>query len=363
MNTLILRSLTLVLAVGLVQGFEYNEKDLETEESMSNLYQRWRDHHNLQETTHAEKHKQFKAFKSNLQHVHKTNKMNKLYTLKLNQYAGMTNDEFMSKHTGFKSKRQMHHMLHQSQRNEVTNFMYADAVDVPPAVDWRKEAVTPVRTQGICGSCWAFSTVDSVEGINQIKTKKLVRLSPQQLIDCDIHGVNNRACDGGIMGDAFEYITKNGGITTEENYPYTGVNVTCNAAKAADHAVSIDGYENVPEENEDALLKAVAHQPVSVAVDAQSNDFQLYAKGVFTGECGTDVNHGVTAVGYGETDDGVKYWIIRTSWGESWGEKGYMRLLRGVPDKKGVCGVAVYGAYPIKKSDTNPKSSLNREEL
>lgn len=146
-------------------------------------------------------------------------------------------------------------MMHQIERNQIKSFMYADAVNLPPAVDWRKDAVTPVREQGVCGnrfwacsfgfglehldliviffsgSCWAFSTVDSVEGINQIRTKKLVRLSPQQLVDCDTSSENNKGCDGGIMGDAFDYIVENGGITTEENYPYSGVNVTCKAEK------------------------------------------------------------------------------------------------------------------------------------
>ncbi|KAI3512851.1 hypothetical protein L1887_20172 [Cichorium endivia] len=152
-------------------------------------------------------------------------------------------------------------------------------------------------------------------------------------------------------------------LIEQDNYPYIAINVSCKVAQAADHVVSIDGFEHVPTEDEKALLKAVAHQPVSVAVDAASHDFQFYSEGVFTGKCGNDVNHGVTAVGYGVTDDGVKYWIIRTSWGEEWGEKGYMRLLRDVPDTKGVCGVAVYGAYPVKNTNTNPKSSLNREEL
>ena len=142
----------MVLALGLVQGFEYEEKDLETEESMSGLYERWRSYHNIPETTHVEKHERFKTFKSNLHHVHNTNKMNKMYTLKLNQFAGMTNEEFMSKHTGFNSKLHMHHKLHLKERNQVEPFMYANADNLPSGVDWRKSAVTPPRTQGVCGN-------------------------------------------------------------------------------------------------------------------------------------------------------------------------------------------------------------------
>nr|1S4V_A Chain A, cysteine endopeptidase [Ricinus communis]1S4V_B Chain B, cysteine endopeptidase [Ricinus communis] len=224
---------------------------------------------------------------------------------------------------------------------------------VPASVDWRKKgAVTSVKDQGQCGSCWAFSTIVAVEGINQIKTNKLVSLSEQELVDCDTD--QNQGCNGGLMDYAFEFIKQRGGITTEANYPYEAYDGTCDVSKENAPAVSIDGHENVPENDENALLKAVANQPVSVAIDAGGSDFQFYSEGVFTGSCGTELDHGVAIVGYGTTIDGTKYWTVKNSWGPEWGEKGYIRMERGISDKEGLCGIAMEASYPIKKSSNNP---------
>lgn len=357
-SKLTLLSLTLIVVLGLVQGFDYSEKELETEESLWDLYQRWRSHHHVAEINHHEKRKRFNVFKFNLQHVHNTNKMNKPYKLKLNKFADMTNHEFRRVYAGSKIS---HHRMLQGQRIGSNGFMYANDDNVPASVDWRKEnAVTPVKDQGRCGSCWAFSTVVAVEGINQIKTKKLVSLSEQELVDCDTSG--NHGCNGGLMDMAFDFIKKNGGLTTEDNYPYTAADGSCNTVMKENQAVSIDGHEDVPVNDEDALMKAVANQPVSVAIDAGSYDFQLYSEGVFTGKCGTELNHGVAVVGYDTSDDGTKYWIVKNSWGADWGEKGYIRMQRGISDKNGLCGIAMEASYPVKNSDTNPTSSI-RDEL
>lgn len=226
--------------------------------------------------------------------------------------------------------------------------------DLPASVDWReKGAVAPVKNQGQCGSCWAFSTVGAVEGINQIVTGELISLSEQELVDCD--KAYNQGCNGGLMDYAFDFIKKNGGIDTETDYPYTARDGKCdqNRKKNA-KVVSIDGYEDVPENDEQALKKAVAHQPVSVAIEAGGRAFQLYESGVFTGLCGTDLDHGVVAVGYG-TEDGNDYWIVRNSWGSSWGEAGYIRLHRNANVTTGKCGIALEASYPIKKGQNPPK--------
>ncbi|KAL5864726.1 hypothetical protein ACOSQ3_002240 [Xanthoceras sorbifolium] len=186
---------------------------------------------------------------------------------------------------------------------------------------------------------------NSFQDHKKLTTGKLVSLSEQEVVDCDVKGVDE-GCNGGLMDDAFKFIQQNKGLTTEANYPYKGVDGTCNAKKEANHAANINGFEDVPSNNEKALLKAVAHQPVSVAIDAGEGDFQFYSSGVFTGTCGTDLDHGVTAVGYGVNADGTKYWLVKNSWGTGWGEEGYIRMQRDVDAKEGLCGIAMQASYP-----------------
>ncbi|KAI5018337.1 hypothetical protein ZWY2020_043225 [Hordeum vulgare] len=162
------------------------------------------------------------------------------------------------------------------------------------------------------GSCWAFSAVAATEGIVMLSTGKLVSLSEQELIDCDIHGEDD-GCYGGDMQDASEFIIKNGGLTMDSNYPYMATNGTCKAGYNS--SATLKSYEEVPANNEGDLMKAVANQPVSVAVDGGDMTFQLYSGGILTGSCGTDMNHGIAAIGYGTDSNGTKYWLFKNSWG------------------------------------------------
>ncbi|CAK9144597.1 unnamed protein product [Ilex paraguariensis] len=349
MRKLFLVALCLALVLGLSESFDFQEKELETEERLWDLYERWRSHHTVSRSL-DEKHKRFNVFKANLHYVHNFNKNDKPYKLKLNKYADMTNHEFKSVYAGSKVN---HHRMFRGIPHGNGTFMYQNVNIVPPSVDWRKKgAVTPVKDQGLCGSCWAFSTVVGIEGINQIKTNKLVSLSEQELVDCDTK--ENEGCNGGLMDLAYDFAKKNGGLTTEANYPYKAEDGNCDAQKANSPAVSIDGHEDVPVNDEDAMLKAAANQPLSVAIDAGGSDFQFYSEGVFTGNCGTELDHGVAIIGYGTTLDGTKYWIVKNSWGPDWGEKGYIRMKRGIHDKEGQCGIAMEVSYPIKNSSTNP---------
>lgn len=289
----------------------------------------------------AEKARRFKVFTANVAFIESFNAGNHEFWLSANQFADLTNDEFRASKTnklGFKG----------SSARVPTRFKYENvSLDaIPTSVDWRtKGAVTPVKDQGGCGSCWAFSAVAAMEGAVKLRTGKLISLSEQQLVDCDVHG-EDQGCDGGNMDNAFQYIIKNGGLTTETEYPYTEGDGSCNTAMAANHAATINGYEDVPANNEAALMKAVANQPVSVAVETGSLGFQFYSRGVITKSCGNFLDHAMTAIGYGTASDGTKYWLMKNSWGSSWGEKGYARIKKDVADNEGMCGVAKMPSYP-----------------
>ncbi|XAR59252.1 Zingipain [Bertholletia excelsa] len=187
-----------------------------------------------------------------------------------------------------------------------------------------------------------------MEGINALVTGDLISLSEQELVDCD---TTNDGCEGGYMDYAFEWVISNGGITTESNYPYTGVDGTCNSAKEENKAVSIDGYEDVAEE-ESALFCAVLKQPISVGIDGSALDFQLYTGGIYDGDCSddpNDIDHAILIVGYGAEGD-EEYWIIKNSWGTDWGIEGYAYIKRNTSKEYGVCAINAMASYPTKES-------------
>ncbi|XP_065875948.1 vignain-like [Euphorbia lathyris] len=355
---IIFLAISVVLVLKAAESFDYQEEDLASEERLWNLYERWRSHHTVSRSL-TEKKQRFNVFKENLKHVHKENQKDKLYKLKLNKFADMTNHEFLQHHGG--SKVSHFRMLHGPRK--VTGFSHENTYNLPSSVDWRKKgAVTDVKNQGKCGSCWAFSSVAAVEGINKIKTGKLVSLSEQELVDCSS---DNNGCGGGLMEQAFSFIKNNGGLATEINYPYTAKDGSCDSAKMNSGMVTIDGYEMVPERDEHALMKALANQPIAIAMDAGGRDLQFYSEGVFTGDCGTELNHGVALVGYGTSIDGTKYWIVKNSWGNDWGENGYIRMERGVDREEGLCGLTLEASYPVKKTSDNKKSPFQspKDEL
>ncbi|CAI9757263.1 unnamed protein product [Fraxinus pennsylvanica] len=307
---------------------------------MEQRYRQWMKRHGRKYGSRDEWNFRFGIYQSNLLFIEYINSQNLTYKLRDNKFADITNLEFRNAYLGYKSPR--------FSRKGQQNFTF-DGSLIPPSIDWRKRgAVTAVKNQGTCGSCWAFSAIAAVEGINKIKTGKLVSLSEQELVDCD-YNTDNKGCQGGYMEKAFAFIKKIGGITTEKDYPYVGKDDRCNTTERKKGAVKISSYKAIPAGSEKALLAAVAKQPVSVAIDAGGYDFQLYSSGIFSGYCGKDLNHGVASVGYGESN-GEKYWLVKNSWGAHWGEAGYIKMKRDSTDKDGICGIAMEASYPIKKS-------------
>uniref|UniRef100_A0A8U7NWL1 Cathepsin K n=1 Tax=Corvus moneduloides TaxID=1196302 RepID=A0A8U7NWL1_CORMO len=257
------------------------------------------------------------------------------FELAMNHLGDMTSEEVVRTMTGLKVPRG-------HQRHNETLFVPDWTERAPAAMDWRKKGyVTPVKNQGQCGSCWAFSSVGALEGQLKRKTGKLLSLSPQNLVDCV---ANNDGCGGGYMTNAFEYVRQNRGIDSEDSYPYIGQDESCMYSPTG-KAAKCRGYREIPEGNEKALKRAVARiGPISVGIDASLPSFQFYSRGVYYDEsCNAEnINHAVLAVGYG-AQKGTKHWIIKNSWGEEWGNKGYVLLARNMNN---ACGVANLASFP-----------------
>ncbi|XP_006652104.1 senescence-specific cysteine protease SAG39 [Oryza brachyantha] len=308
--------------------------------AMAARHERWMAQYGRVYKDAAEKARRFEVFKANVAFIESFNGGGgRKFWLGVNQFADLTNYEFRATNTnkGFIP----------STVRVPTGFRYENvSIDALPAtVDWRtKGAVTPIKDQGQCGCCWAFSAVAAMEGIVKLSTGKLISLSEQELVDCDVHG-EDQGCEGGLMDDAFKFIVNNGGLTTESNYPYTAADGKCKGGSGS-AAATIKGYEDVPANDEAALMKAVASQPVSVAVDGGDMTFQFYSGGVMSGSCGTDLDHGIVAIGYGTAGDGTKYWLLKNSWGTTWGENGFLRMEKDISDKRGMCGLAMEPSYP-----------------
>merc|ERR1712054_441429 len=258
------------------------------------------------------------------------------FSVGINQFADMNRHEF---------KQTM--LTYKAEDKKVGNVVVLDESATADSVDWvSKGAVTPVKNQGQCGSCWAFSTTGSVEGAYQIATGKLQSFSEQELVDC-AGSYGNQGCNGGLMDDGFKYIEAKGDAL-ESTYAYTGKTGTCSSSKQGQAAIKkgqLTTFSDVTTDSEAQLMAAVNKGPVSVAIEADQSGFQFYKSGVFSGTCGTNLDHGVLVVGYG-TDSGSDYWKVKNSWGTTWGQEGYIMMAKGSSGAAGTCGIASQPSYP-----------------
>jgi len=300
--------------------------------------------HNLKFKDGSEFIKRLAIFASNLDGIEKHNAdKSQTYQLGQNQFTHLTFDEFLDAvHVGGTSVPNL-----RRQPTAVVHSAPADKATLPESVDWSTAgAVTPVKDQGNCGSCWSFSATGALEGAYQIKYGSLVSFSEQQLVSCDTDG-GDAGCNGGWMDDAFTFAKNNGGLTTEDGYPYTsgttGKSGTCvKSGYENNSGVAPKSFTDVKAGDVSALMSAVAQQPVAIAIQANQMAFQSYKSGVLTGKCGQRLDHGVLAVGYG-TLDGTDYWKVKNSWGNKWGMDGYILIERSDAD---LCGVLDAASFP-----------------
>jgi hypothetical protein len=317
-----------LLGVAVASAHLYSESEYQF------LFSKWIAQHN-KKYNHENFFYRYTVFKRNMDHITVHNKGKHSYTLGMNAFGDLTPEEFKATYaSGYK---RIDNSYLRSKNGPAPRPHPRKPLD---SVDWRTQgAVTPVKNQQQCGSCWAFSAIGALEGAHAIKTKTLTSYSEQQLVDCST-AEGNQGCNGGLMDQAFQYIMKTK-MCTEAKYPYKAVDGQCQDSMCT--GTMISSYTDVTPNNEMALLTAVNQQPVSIAIEADQQVFQFYSGGILDDpSCGTQLDHGVLVVGYG-TDSGKDFWIVKNSWGDSWGEEGYIRMVRGQNE----CGLATEPSYPV----------------
>ena len=281
----------------------------------------------------------FNNFVNNVKLIENHDEYKHGYSIGINQFTDMSKSEFNSfvKDTCIISKVNSNKCLtfNSKKSNE----------ELPDKIDWREHnVVTPVKNQGMCGSCWSFSATGAMEGAWAIKNKNLISFSEQQLVDCS-GSYGDDGCDGGLMDYAFLYAIDNG-ICSEDDIPYKGNEGNC---KSCENPISMVSCVDVTPKNQIHLKEAVSYGPVSVSIEADTSIFQSYKNGIISSVgCGTNLNHGVLIVGYGAETDGTMYWIVKNSWGPEWGDSGYVKIARSEDiSDPGICGISLQASYPV----------------
>lgn len=300
----------------------------------------------------------FAVFKSNVDMINAHNKLyeegKETFYMAVNAFADLTAEEFKKTKLGYNPElKPVGGPLKHGK-----NCTHRSNADPPKHVDWRtKGAVSEVKNQGQCGSCWSFSTTGAVEGAWKLSGHPLVSLSEEELVQCDTR--SDQGCNGGLMDNAYEWIINNGGIASETVYPYISGNGTtgiCQQVHLRTKMAAISDWCDLNKGDEHDLELALAQQPVAVAIEADQTAFQFYHGGVLSAiKCGVKLDHGVLAVGYGYSHrHKMHYWIVKNSWGPGWGRKGYILLEKDPKARKhhkvpkhSTCGIANAASYPV----------------
>ena len=282
----------------------------------------------------------FEVFRANLRNIiihnmdHSQN-----FTMGVNQFTDLTPEEFKAQYvSGLKAEVGL----------AGCGSFSGSASGAPASIDWRaKGAVTSVKDQGQCGSCWTFSATGAVEGAWAIAKGQLIDLSEEELVECAGLKYGSMGCNGGQMEGAFKYIIEKGQCSLS-SYPYTsGTGQSGSCKTSCSPVAKLTSCSDVKPNDQLSLKAAVAKQPVSIAIEADTKYFQSYSSGILTSStCGTNLDHGVLITGYG-TENGIDYWMVKNSWSTSWGDQGYVKIARSSStNDQGICGIAMQPSFP-----------------
>jgi len=339
----------LLLGIAASWDREYTLPEIHEMDTMA-VFKAWSIIFERQYSSIEEESQRYMIWLDNLYKIADYNSQDLTFKLRMNQFGDMTKDEFRQYVHGDDGA-----CFKRSERDFIVNSGGQDIiiddnepVAAPSSVDWTtKGVVTPIKNQGQCGSCWAFSATGAIECDYAIKTGTLNSLSEQQLVDCAGRTYGCAGCNGGQMTGAMQYAAKDGGLCSESEYKYTARDGTCKSSSCGTKYDKNTGYKAVTKHSSSALETATAAGCVSIGIEADQTAFQYYSSGVLTGNCGTSIDHGVLVVGYG-TSGSQKYWKVKNSWGTSWGEKGYVLICRDCNKNgnDGECGILMEPNVP-----------------